>query len=108
LAHFGRGSFNFKQVVVKWFPLLQIWHLLNIVEEDGASGLGTFPLKKLMNVLFKVVTYFSIMVSETPSSCSYFKGSYGVFPSFPNTLSNYVAAPTNSSIFVKVLTMHNF
>jgi len=47
------------------------------------------------------------MVSEASSSCSSFKGSYGVFPSSPNTLSSFVAAPTNFSISINVLTTHN-
>jgi hypothetical protein len=75
LAHFGRGSFNLGQVVAKWFPPLQIWHPSNIVEEDDAFGLCTIPLKKLISVLFNVVTCFSIMVYEAPSYCSSFKGS---------------------------------
>jgi hypothetical protein len=48
------------------------------------------------------------MASKAPSSCFSFKGSYGVFPSSPNILSNYVATPTNSSISINVLTTHNF
>jgi hypothetical protein len=42
---------------------------------------------KLISVLFKAVTCFSIIVFETPSSYSFFNGSYAVSPSFPNTLS---------------------
>jgi hypothetical protein len=61
LAHFGRASFNLGQVIAKWSPPLQIWHPPNTMEDD-ASGLCTIPLKKLINVLFKVVTYFSIIV----------------------------------------------
>jgi hypothetical protein len=64
--------------MAKWSPPLQIWHPSNIVEEDDVLGLGTFPLKNLMSVLFKAVTYFSIMVSKTPS-CSPLKA-HMVFP----------------------------
>jgi hypothetical protein len=101
LAHFGHGSFNLGHVMAKWSSPLQMWHPSNIVEEDGASGLGTSPLKKLMSVLFKIVIRFSIMVSKTPYSCSSFRDSYGVFPSFCNILYNFVAVPSNSSIFIK-------
>jgi hypothetical protein len=65
------------------------------MEEDDASRLCTFPLKKLTSVLFNGVTYFSMMVFEALSSHSSFKGSYGVSPSSPNILSNSVATPTN-------------
>ncbi len=97
LAHFGHGSFNFEHVVAKWSPPLHIWHPLNTTKKGDASGLCTFPLKKLRNVLFKVVTCFSIMVSEAPSSCSSFRSSYGVSLSSSNTPSSYVVAPTNKS-----------
>jgi hypothetical protein len=82
--------------VAKWSPPLQIWHPPNTTEEDDASGLCTVPLKKLISVLFNVVTYFSIMVFEAPSSCSPFRGFYGVSPSSPNVLSSSIVAPTNS------------
>jgi len=108
LAHFDRGSFNLGQVVAKWSPPLQIWHPPNIVEEDGAFGLCIFPMKKLIRVLFKAMTCFSIMVFETFFSCSSFEGSYGVSPSSPNILSSFVVTPINFSIFVKVFTTHNF
>jgi hypothetical protein len=103
LAHFGHG-----QVVAKWSPPLQIWHPPNTIEEDDASGLCTIPLKKLINVLFKTVTCFSILVFEAPSSCSSFRGSYGVFPSLPKTHPSSIATPINSSISLNVLTTHNF
>jgi hypothetical protein len=48
------------------------------------------------------------MVSKVPSSCSSFRGSKGVFPSSPNNLSNFVAASTNYSISITILTTHNF
>ncbi len=108
LAHFGCGSFNLRHAVARWSPPLQIWHPPNVLKEDDASRLGTLPLKKLISVLFKAVIRFSIIVSETPSSCSSFNGSYGVFPSFSNSLSSSAATLTNSSMSVKVLTMHNF
>jgi hypothetical protein len=95
-------------VVAKWSLPLQIWHPPNIMEEDGAFELGTFPLKKLISVLFKAMTYFSIMVFETTSFYSSFRSSYGVSPGSPNIFSSFVATPTNFSIFVKVITMHNF
>ncbi len=107
LAHFGYASFNLKHVVAKWSPLLQIWHSPNTVEDD-AFRLCTIPLKKLINVLFKTMTYFLIIVFEAPSSCSSLRGSYGVFPSSPNTLSSFVVTPTNFSISINVLTTHSF
>jgi len=108
LAHFGCGSFNLGHAVVRWFLSLQIWHPPNMLKEDDASRLGTLPLKKLISVLFKVVIRFSIIVFETPSSCSSFNGSYGVFPSFSNIFSSSTATLTNFSMSIKVLTMHNF
>jgi len=54
---------------------LQIWHPPNTLVEDDASELCIIPLKKLINVLFNVVTCLSIIVSEAPSSYSSFKGS---------------------------------
>jgi len=108
LAHFSRGSFNLGHTVAIWSPPLQIWHPPNMVGEDDVTGFGTFPFKKLMSVLFKAVTCFSIIVSATPSSCSSFSGSNGVFPSSPSTLSSSVAALTSSSISANVLTTHNF
>jgi hypothetical protein len=101
LAHFGRASFNLGHAVVRWSPPLQIWHPPNMVEKNDASRLGTFPLKKLISVLFKPVTCFSIIVSETPSSCYSFNGSYGVFLSFSNTLFSFATTPTNFSMLVK-------
>jgi hypothetical protein len=80
LAHFGCGSFNLRYGVARCSLPLQIWHPPNMMEEDDASGLGTLPLKNLIKVLFKVVTYFSIIVFEIPSFCSSFNGSYDVFP----------------------------
>ncbi len=106
MAHFGHASFSLGQVVAIWSPPLQIWHPPNRVENDDASGFGTAPLKKLMRVLFRTVTCFSMMVWE--DSSSYFRGSYGVSPSSPKTLSIFVAAPTNSSMSANVLTTHNF
>jgi hypothetical protein len=44
-------------------------------EKDDAFGLWTFPLKKLINVFFNVMTYFSIMVFEAPSSYFSFRSS---------------------------------
>ncbi len=108
LAHFGCGSFNLEHIVVKWFPPLQIWHPPNMVEKDDASGLGTLPLKKLISVLFEAITRFSIIVFETPFSCSSFNGSYGVSPSSSNIFSNFTATLTNSSMLVKVFITHNF
>ncbi len=104
LAHFGHGSFNLGHIVVRWFPPLQIWHPPNMVEKDDASGLGTLPFKKLISVLFKAITCFSIIVFETPS----FNGSYGVSPSSPSTLSNFATTLTNFSMLVKVLITYNF
>jgi hypothetical protein len=94
--------------VAKWSLLLHIWHPPNTMEKDDASRLCTVPLNKLISVLFNAVTCFSIMVSEVPSFCSSFRGSKGVFPSSPNNLSNFVAASTNYSIFITILTTHNF
>lgn len=107
LAHFGCASFNLGHVVAKWSPPLQIWHPPNTVEDD-AFGLCTIPLKNLINVLFKAMTYFSIIIFEAPSSCSSLKGSYGVSLSSPNILSSSVAARINFSISTNVLTTHNF
>jgi hypothetical protein len=81
--------------MVKWSPPLQIWHPPIMVEEDDATRLGTLPLKKLISVLFKDITWLSIIVSETPSFYSSFNGSYGVSPSFPNILSSSIATLTN-------------
>ncbi len=108
LAHFGLGSFNFGQVVAKWFLLLHIWHPPNTMEEDDASRLCTVPLNKLISVLFNAVACFSIMVFEVPSSCSSFRGSKGVFPSSLNNLSNFVVASINYSISITILTTHKF
>jgi len=47
LANFGRGSFNLGQVVAKWSPPLQIWHLPNTVEEDDVSGIVYNPLEEI-------------------------------------------------------------
>jgi len=33
-----------------------------MVADDDASGFDTAPLKKLMKVLFRAMTYFSMMV----------------------------------------------
>ncbi len=66
LAHFSRGSINLGQTVARWSPPLQIWHPPNMVEEDDASGLGTFPLKKLISVLFKVATCFPSLFLKLP------------------------------------------
>jgi len=93
LAHFRHGSFNLRHVVAKWSPLLHIWHPPNTEEEDDASGLCTFLLKKLISVLFKAMTCFSIMVFEAPSSYS----SLEVHMVFFQAHSNFVAAPINKS-----------
>jgi len=108
LAHFGRASFSLGHVVAMWSPPLQSWHPPDIVEEDDAIKFSTLLLKKFTSVLFKVVTCFSIIVSSTPSSCSSFKGSKGVSPNSPSTLSSSVAAATSSSTSANVLTTHNF
>jgi len=79
-----------------------------MVEEDDALGLGTLPLMKLISELFKAITCFSIIVFETPFFYSFFNGSYGVFPSSPNTLSSFDAASTNFSMSIKVHITHNF
>ncbi|CAK9266638.1 unnamed protein product [Sphagnum jensenii] len=48
-----------------------------------------------------------MIVSSIPSSCSSLRGSNGVSPSSPNTLSTSTAAATNSSMSANVLTTHN-
>ncbi len=108
LAHFGRASFSLGHAVAMRSPPLHSWHPLDIVEEDDAMEFGTSLLKKFTSVLFKAVTCFSIIVSSIPSSCSSFKGSNGVSPNSPSTLSSSVAAPTSSSTSANVLTTHNF
>ncbi len=107
-AHFGHASFSLGQAVAIWSPPLQSWQPPKTVEEDDDVVSREFLLKKLISVLFNAVTCFSILLSDASSSCSSRKGSYGVSPSSPRTLSTFVAAPTNSSMSTNVLTTHSF
>ncbi len=56
LAHFGRGSICFGHDVATWSLPLQTQHSLNWLGEKGGIEFGTPPLKKLINVLFKLAT----------------------------------------------------
>ncbi len=107
-AHFGRASFSLGQAVAIWSPPLQSWHPPKVVEKDDDAGSCEFPLKKFMSVLFNAVTCFSTLLFDVSSFCSFRRGSYGVLPSSPRTLSTSVGAPTNSLISANVLTTHNF
>ncbi len=107
-AHFGRASFSLGQAMAIWSLPLQSWHPPKAVEEDDDAESCEFPLKKLMRVLFNAVTCFSTLLFNVSSSCSSRRGSYGVSPSSPRTLSTLVATPTNSSMSASTLTTHNF
>jgi hypothetical protein len=108
MRHVTLGSFNLGHAVVKWSPPLQIWHPLIMVEEDDASRLGTLPLKKLISVLFKALTCFSIIVFETPYFYSSLNASYGVSPNSPNTFSSSTTTLTKFLMLIIFFIMHNF
>jgi hypothetical protein len=105
LAHLSFKCPMWGYVVGVWSINLQIWHTLELLTQDEIiPTLDEAPLKKIMKDWLRAKTcFYSTTSLIIPSSYSSLKGSNGISPSSPKTLSTSFATPNISSMLVQLL-----